>query len=277
MTTTLRPSAPERRFADGSRSRTYDICVNSRPVGGVRLRTEVEPGAPPVGRIDRLEVAPADRRRGRATVAVLAAEEILRTWDCSRAWLAVPATAEPAVSLAAALGYRPAVAHLDKHLTTAPELPPGTSHRPLTDEEVERWRADTAERFVAECVAEGMDREFAEARSRRDLAAPPPGGDVVATRVLWALEHRGERVGTLWLSPGSPGVEDGFVHSVAVDEPYRGRGHGRTLMLLAERECLAGGVDRLALNVFESNTVARRLYASLGYRATVLHYGKRLW
>ncbi|MBB1254301.1 GNAT family N-acetyltransferase [Streptomyces sp. OF3] len=276
MTTTLRPSAPERRFADGSRSRTYDICVNSRPVGGVRLRTEVEPGVPPVGRIDRLEVAPADRRRGRATVAALAAEEILRSWGCSRIWLAVPATAEAAINLAAALGYRQTVAHLDKHLTTVPELPSDATHRPLTGEELEQWRTATADRFVTECLAEGMDRQFAEARSRHDLADLPPSGDRAANRVLWALEHRGERVGTLWLSPGRPGLENGFVHSVAVDEPHRGQGHGRTLMLLAERECLAGGTDRLALNVFRSNTVARRLYDSLGYRATVLHHGKRL-
>ncbi|MFD7833497.1 GNAT family N-acetyltransferase, partial [Kitasatospora sp. NPDC059803] len=58
--------------------------------------------------------------------------------------------------------------------------------------------------------------------------------------------------------------------------PPRPRPHGRTLMLLAERECLAAGVRDLGLNVFAGNEVAIRLYASLGYRVTNRIYGKPL-
>ncbi len=63
---------------------------------------------------------------------------------------------------------------------------------------------------------------------------------------------------------------------VEVSPAHRGRGHGRTLMLLAERECLAAGVRNLGLNVFADNAVAVRLYGSLGYRVTERLYGKAL-
>jgi GNAT superfamily N-acetyltransferase len=88
MTTTLRPAEPERRGADGVRSRRFTVCVNSRPVGGITLGTDARFG-PEVGRLDALSIEPADRRRGRAAVAALAAEEVLRGWGCRRIDVAV--------------------------------------------------------------------------------------------------------------------------------------------------------------------------------------------
>ena len=84
MTTTLRPSEPLQHAADGARSRRYEVCVNSRPVGAVHLGTDPGFGAS-VG-ADRSTCASTsrDRRRGRGTVAALAAEEVLRGWGCRR-------------------------------------------------------------------------------------------------------------------------------------------------------------------------------------------------
>ncbi|MFE7121533.1 GNAT family N-acetyltransferase, partial [Streptomyces sp. NPDC057654] len=118
MTTTLRPTAAERRNEHGGRSRPYEICVNSRPVGGIELATDERFGVR-VGRIVRLHVDEADRRRGRGTVAALAAEEVLRGWGCRRAELSIPVAARPALSLAAALGYTERGRAMTKALTTA--------------------------------------------------------------------------------------------------------------------------------------------------------------
>src|SRR5689334_24744466 len=98
MTTTLRPGGAEELLPGGGRSRRWQICVNGRPVGGLRT-TALPRGDQWWGEIAELEVAEG-RRRGRGTVGVLAAEEVLRGWGCSRADVTVPAEAEGALALA---------------------------------------------------------------------------------------------------------------------------------------------------------------------------------
>ncbi|MCK1797866.1 GNAT family N-acetyltransferase [Streptomyces sp. XM4193] len=277
MTTTLRPAEPEHVLRDGTRSRSYDICVNSRVVGGVRLRAEPELAGPgSVGRMDRLRVEEPDRRRGRATVAALAGEEVLRGWGCRRMWVSVPATAVEARQLAQALGYRETNCHLTKALSAPPELPPGTTVRPLTEEEFPAWSAASHAQFVESCVAQGLDRAHSEARSRSDFAELLPRGPASSDVLLLVANHRGQDVGTLWLALHEPVDRGGFVYSVAVVEEHRGRGHGRALMHIAEREVLAAGGSRLALNVFAHNTTARALYDGLGYELMLSHYAKPL-
>ncbi|WP_333751994.1 GNAT family N-acetyltransferase, partial [Streptomyces sp. IBSBF 2394] len=81
MTTTLRPIEPLQRAADGTRSRHFQVCVNSRPVGVLHLGTSSSLGDS-VAVIHELRVDEPDRRRGRGTVAALAAEEVARAWGC---------------------------------------------------------------------------------------------------------------------------------------------------------------------------------------------------
>jgi ribosomal protein S18 acetylase RimI-like enzyme len=76
------------------------------------------------------------------------------------------------------------------------------------------------------------------------------------------LEHEGVRVGVLWVEFVG---DKAFVYDVETEEAFRGRGHGRSLMLLAEAQAIASGRTVLALNVFAGNTPAERLYESLGY------------
>ena len=115
MTTTLRPTEPLHRAADGTLSRRYQVCVNSRPVGRVHLATE--PGAgPPAARIHELGIDEPDRGRGRGTVAALAAEEVARGWGCRSVEASVPAEAPHALRLATALGYVLRNRHMAKPL-----------------------------------------------------------------------------------------------------------------------------------------------------------------
>lgn len=62
MTTTLRPTEPLQHAADGTRSRRYQVCVNSRPVGEIHLATHAVFG-PSVAQIRRLRIEEPDRRR----------------------------------------------------------------------------------------------------------------------------------------------------------------------------------------------------------------------
>ncbi len=282
MTTTLRPAGPEENHAGGlghTRRRVYDICVNGRRAGGVELSAAEETGLR-TGRITHLAVGEADRRKGRATVAALAAEEVLRSWGCARAAVSVPAEAGAALRLAAALGYTERSRHLLRDLPgpDAAGLPAGSRLAPLTGESYRAWCVRDRDRLVAGLTADGVPHERAAAEAEHAQGALLPDGPATPGMALYALLHDGAETGTLWLRMDGaprPGAQ-AWVYSVEVDERRRGRGHGRTLMRAAEDVCRAAGLQVLGLNVHTGNTPARALYESLGYRTAEHHLGKSL-
>lgn len=278
MTTTLRPLEPELPGPEGQRSRRYAICVNSRHAGEVLIATRPGPGRP-VGEVSQLRVDEPDRRRGRATVAALAAEEVLRQWGCGSVRVSVPAGNEAGLRLAAVLGYTERNRNMDKPLGgPPPELPAGCAVRPLTEAEFTPWFAEQTAGYVDHLVQAGMTEEQARAHAAAGQAQYLPDGPRTPGVVLRVLSHDGVDVGTLWVGrpPGDPAPGGAWVYDVEVAEEHRGRGHGRTLMRLAEAEAAAGGATRLGLNVFTTNTPARRLYESLGYAVTAHHFAKPL-
>ncbi|MEU1409012.1 GNAT family N-acetyltransferase [Streptomyces sp. NPDC005728] len=265
MTTTLRPAEPLQQHPDGTRSRRYQVCVNSRPVGKIHLGTSPSLGAS-VARIINLRIAEPDRRRGRGTVAALAAEEVARSWGCSRIEVLVPAEAEAALRLVGALGYTLRNRGMEKRLgDTPPELPPGSDARPMTPAEFDAWQEYESEQYAREWIEQGVPEADAYAKSRRDHEMLLPRGLESDGMVFSVLEHEGTRVGTLWLALQETKA---FVFDVEADAAHRGRGHGRTLMLLAERQAVGSGRLVLGLNVFAGNAPAERLYESLGYETT---------
>jgi GNAT superfamily N-acetyltransferase len=117
-----------------------------------------------------------------------------------------------------------------------------------------------------------MAPERAVATAEADYLAALPDGPATSGTALRVLSHHGADVGRLWLRLAEPA----WVFLVEVDPDFRGQGHGRALMIAAERECAAAGVPLLGLNVFTANTPALRLYDSLGYRPTDHHFVKPL-
>ncbi|MEV8537226.1 GNAT family N-acetyltransferase [Streptomyces sp. NPDC051211] len=273
MTTTLRPSGPLQQTAAGARSRPYEVRVNSRRVGALLLASDT-PFGPTVGEIRDLHIDEPDRRRGRATVAALAAEEVLRSWGCRRVRVSVPAAAGGALRMAAALGYVEYSRNMAKELPAAPpELPAGVRARRMTETEYGPWLERAVEAYAEDWSSRGMPREAALAKALADHRESLPQGVHTPGAELSVLEAGGERVGHLWVARKG---EDAYVYEVEVAAGHRGRGHGRTLMLLAERTAVAAGHRRLGLQVFAGNTPARSLYDSLGYRTTNVNYAKDL-
>nr|WSZ18559.1 GNAT family N-acetyltransferase [Streptomyces canus] len=261
MTTTLRPTEPLQHGSDGALSRHYTVCVNSRPVGAIHLATHPSFG-PVVAQIRDLRIEEPDRGRGRGTVAALAAEEVARGWGCGQLEIRVPADAEPALRLATVLGYVHRNRGMEKWLGAAPELPAGSRGRPMTKAEFGPW----AERGIAEYTRDWADRGVPEtearARSERDNERLTERGLATEDALFSVLEHDGVRVGILWVEFVG---DKAFVYDVETEEAFRGHGHGRSLMLLAEAQTIASGRRVLGLNVFAGNTPAERLYESLGY------------
>ncbi|MBT2445123.1 GNAT family N-acetyltransferase [Streptomyces sp. ISL-36] len=278
MTTTLRPAGPLQQTPDGDRSRTYDVCVNSRRVGSVRLATA--PGfGPASGVIEALGIDEKDRRRGRGTVAALAAEEVLRGWGCGQVQISVPAGAEAALRMADALGYTERSRNMVKELPGEPPvLPPGIEVRPMTEAEFTVWEAKAKDGFARSWIDRGVPEDQARAKADASHRAYLPQGLATPGAAINVAVLDGEVAGFLWTGriELEPGVQGAFVYDIEVAEAQRGRGCGRALMLLAERVALDAGERLLGLHVFAGNTPAIRLYESLGYRTTFVNSYKTL-
>ncbi|MEU9603857.1 GNAT family N-acetyltransferase [Streptomyces sp. NPDC048057] len=288
MTTTLRPVTPLIDEADGTRSRRYDICVNGRSVGRVEIAAQPPPG-PRTGVVRSLHVDEVDRRRGRGTVAALAAEEVLRGWGCDRIQVWVPSDAAAATRLVAALGYAERGRSMVKDLRSddggaPPALAPGLRARPMTEAEIRQWRP-VAVASHARILTEHDGFAPADALARSEAAheslLAEPG------LVLDVLEADGEAgaagdtgvVGHLLLGRREvlPDRDGAYVYDVEVAADRRGRGYGRALMLHAEHVARAAGASALGLYVHVDNAPARALYTSLGCQSTVVRWAKQLW
>ncbi|MFJ4123663.1 GNAT family N-acetyltransferase [[Kitasatospora] papulosa] len=278
MTTTIRPAGPVQQGADGARARTYDVCDNGRPVGAVGISTDPAFG-PSAGILRSLGIDEAHRRRGRGTIAALAAEEVLRGWGCTQVRLVAPADNGAARSLAAVLGYTERSRNMLKTLRrTAPALPPGVTGRRMTEREFDAWAAVSVGTYARSWMERGVPEEQARRKSETDHAANLPDGLATPGMYFHVLVHDGAVVGHVWVARREEpeGQDLGYVFDVEVREEHRGRGYGRALMHLAEDVTLDAGLGLLGLHVFASNTPALRLYESLGYEVTQYNLAKAL-
>jgi ribosomal protein S18 acetylase RimI-like enzyme len=153
-----------------------------------------------------------------------------------------------------------------------------TLRRPTADE-YQAWSALELEGYISEIVASGsLSRAAAEDQARREDAELLPQGLDTPGHLIFRLEADAQPVGWLWLAlqhpHGDPGV--GYIYNIVVEESFRGRGHGREAMQLAEEEAKLHGLHALALNVFGHNRIAWDLYLSLGYRETSVRMKKDL-
>jgi ribosomal protein S18 acetylase RimI-like enzyme len=278
MTTTLRPTGPIQHEADGAKSRTYEICVNGRPVGRIEIATFPALSAK-AGAIRSLRIDEADRRRGRGTVAALAAEEVLRGWGCTQVLTSVPPDATAARRLASALGYIERSRSMRKALPAEPPaLPAHVEGRPMSEAEFAQWRAQAVEGYAQSWIDRGVPADEARAKSEADHLESLPDGLATPGASLRFLVHDGAIVGHLFVGRREArfGEQASFVYDVHVVDGHRGQGHGRSLMLLAERVSLDAGMRLLALHVFSGNTPAISLYESLGYETTAVNLFKPL-
>ncbi|MBA3240614.1 MAG: GNAT family N-acetyltransferase [Acidobacteria bacterium] len=68
----------------------------------------------------------------------------------------------------------------------------------------------------------------------------------------------------------------GVLHDIIVDPEYRGRGVGRLLLEAALAFFRSRGVPRVVLSTAERNEAAQRLFASMGFRRTMIEMTREL-
>jgi GNAT superfamily N-acetyltransferase len=149
--------------------------------------------------------------------------------------------------------------------------------RPLTSDELAAWLATSTTDYADDLEAAGLSRAAAERKADESTAREFPGGIPAPGQHVYAVTVSGEHVGVLWLAAGpADDPTNWWILDIVVFEPFRGHGHGRRAMLLAETEAARLGAAKLSLNVFARNAAARALYASLAYEPTKIYLEKTL-
>ena len=134
-------------------------------------------------------------------------------------------------------------------------------------DEFSRWLPKMRDGYAQDIAAHGgASEDDAKRKAIADIDQLFPAGQPSASQFVFVIEVGGEAVGDLWFAERENFQgRNLWIFDIHVEDAYRGRGYGKEAMLFAEAEARRRGIERVALNVFGGNEVARNLYRSLGY------------
>lgn len=147
----------------------------------------------------------------------------------------------------------------------------------MTQLEFDTFLGRAIPEYAAEHVRAGnwLESEALE-KSRKEFKDLLPQGLNSADNFLYTLVDDDEAIGMIWVKVKAPPSKSGFIYDVFIAERFRSKGYGKSLMLLLEEKARAMGLQSLALHVFGSNHVARKLYETIGYEITNVMMSKTL-
>jgi ribosomal protein S18 acetylase RimI-like enzyme len=161
---------------------------------------------------------------------------------------------------------------------TVRPMDPTAGHRPifveLPDEEIAEFIARSRQGYVDDLVAAGEDGREIEDQADAILAGVLRDGRLNPDQRIGHLLTAGTVVGHLWVARQDEARW--YVRDVEIEPAYRGRGYGRTAMMLAEEMARADGAAAIGLGVLANNRVALALYRSLGYAVEGPEHGPLL-
>ena len=149
---------------------------------------------------------------------------------------------------------------------------------PMTQPEFDAFLEHLIREYAADNVRAGYWQEAnALEKSRQQTESLLPEGLQSKDHYLFTMYDADQAVGVIWLKVNAETpIKTGFIYDVEVREEFRGRGYGKQIMLLIEEKAHELGLKSIGLHVFGYNTVAKKLYESLGYEVTSLNMVKKL-
>src|SRR6185312_9870478 len=152
-----------------------------------------------------------------------------------------------------------------------------TTLQPMTESEYQRVRDAIFEDYARETAnVSSLSMEEGRKAAARQFEQLLPDGIASKGHYFWRIVNdNGTAVGDLWVLVESEKAR-AFIYFIGIDEQYRGQGYSRAAMLALESTVTPLGANHIDLNVFGDNTVAVRLYESLGYKPTAMNMRKQL-
>lgn len=152
--------------------------------------------------------------------------------------------------------------------------------RKMKQEEYHEYLPELTSNY-AQDLADNLDLPIEQAleRATTQISALLPQGLETPDHTLFTIcdetAESFQRVGILWVF-----VEQqrrrAFIYDIRVDPDSRGKGYGRQAITWLEQWLRGQGIQKLELNVFGGNPIARHLYESMGFEPFSINMRKML-
>ncbi|MEE3805856.1 GNAT family N-acetyltransferase [Lysinibacillus fusiformis] len=152
------------------------------------------------------------------------------------------------------------------------------SLKPMNQEEFKQYISYAIEDYAKDKIASGnWSEDEAINLSRESFERLLPNGEKTENNHLLSIFHDNILVGMIWISQKAPkNPNEGFIYDFVIFEQYQGQGYGKKAMKEAEIIAKELGMNKIGLNVFGHNKIARGLYEKMGYKITNITMAKTI-
>jgi len=150
--------------------------------------------------------------------------------------------------------------------------------QPMNQEEFKQYIGYAIEDYAKDKIASGnWSEDVAIDLSRETFERLLPKDEKTENNHLLSIFHNDILVGMIWISQKAPtNPSEGFIYDFVIFEQYQGQGYGKKAMKEAEIIAKALGMNKIGLNVFGHNKIARGLYEKMGYEITNITMAKTI-
>ncbi|MFE6169374.1 GNAT family N-acetyltransferase [Viridibacillus arvi] len=150
--------------------------------------------------------------------------------------------------------------------------------QPMKQEEFKQYISYAIEDYAKDKIASGnWTEDEAIDLSRESFERLLPKDEKTENNHLLSIFHNEILVGMIWISQKAPkNPSEGFIYDFVIFEQYQGQGYGKKAMKEAEIIAKELGMNKIGLNVFGHNKIARGLYEKMGYEITNITMAKTI-
>ncbi len=130
----------------------------------------------------------------------------------------------------------------------------------------EYWRYSVVSWITDMTNAGLMNQNISYEEAEVEVKKFIPDGLRTPGHFFFHLKEGEKKVGTIWFEVRvRRGIKEAYLWDIFINADQRGKGYGKTAMHLLEDFVKEKEATKISLNVFASNTVARKLYDKTGY------------
>ena len=140
----------------------------------------------------------------------------------------------------------------------------------MNQEEFKQYISFAVEDYAKDKIASGnWSEDEAIDLSKKSFEQLLPKDEKTENNHLFSIFHNDILVGMIWIAQKGPTKpNEGFIYDFMIFEQYQGQGYAKKAMKEIETIAKELGINKIGLNVFGHNKIARGLYEKMGYEIT---------